>query len=116
MLGTKICHLSEGEDHQPDWFLDFKAYQKGEPFEGEGLFSVEPGPFPPGLSLEEFVKLRWGVNLEGHARVNAIMKAELSDHFAFDFYWEWLDTFPVVWGGRAPDGHIVAVLFTMTWT
>ena len=61
MLGTKICHLSEGEDHQPDWFLDFKAYQKGEPFEGEGLFSVEPGPFPPGLSLEEFVKLRWGV-------------------------------------------------------
>ena len=61
-------------------------------------------------------KLRWGVNLEGHARVNAIMKAELSDHFAFYFYWEWLDTFPVVWGGRAPDGHVVAVLFTITWT
>ena len=104
------------EEHQPDWFLDFKAYQKGEPFKDEGHFRVESGPFPPGLSLEEFVKLRWGVNLEGHARVNAIMKAELSDHFAFYFYWEWLDTFPVVWGGRAPDGHVVAVLFTMTWT
>jgi len=56
----------------------------------------------------------YGYDLRAIEEVNALLVHNLTDHFYFTFG-DFLVTYPVLYGGRARDGNIVAILASECW-